>query len=61
MKKLRSIATILFLSLVLCGMTSCEVSRHTENGRHRGWFHKHERQENHPKAVIIIEKDKDHR
>jgi len=60
MKKLRTIVTILFLSLILAGMTSCEVSRHTENGReHRGWFHQRERHEDHPKAVIVI--DNDHR
>jgi hypothetical protein len=59
MKKLRSIAMILFLSLILGGMTSCEVSRHTENGRHRGWFHHRERHDDHPKGVIII--DNDHR
>jgi len=48
--------------MILIGMTSCEVSRHTENGeRHRkGWFHRHDRHdEHHPKAVIII--DNDHR
>jgi len=36
MKKLRTIVTILFLSLILCGMTSCEAGRHTDNGRHKG-------------------------
>ena len=60
MKKLRTIMTILFLSLILVGMASCEVSRHTENGNHRrGWFHQRERHEDHPKAVIVI--DNDHR
>jgi len=61
MKKLRSITTILFLSLILGGMTSCEVSRHAEDGNNhrRGLFHRHERHEDHPKAVIVI--DDDHR
>jgi hypothetical protein len=59
MKKLRTIATIMFLSLILCGMTSCEVGRHTDNGRHRGWFHKHE--DNRPRRDAVIIFDQDHR
>ena len=59
MKKLRTFITILFLSLILVGMTSCEVSRHAENGRHRGWFHKHDDQRDRKDPVIII--DSDHR
>jgi len=55
MKKLRTFMTILFLSLVLIGMVSCEVSRHTENGRHRGWFHKHDDHHDRKDAVIIID------
>jgi len=62
MKKLRTIVTILFLSLILCGMTSCEVGRHTDNGRHRGWFNKHEN--NHQKrgnVLIIDHNNREHR
>jgi len=58
MKRLRYLLTIIFLSLILGGMTSCEVSRHAENGRHRGWFHRsddHRRQ--HKGAVLIITPD----
>ena len=62
MKKLRTIATILFLLLIMSGMISCEVGRHTDNGRHRGWFQKHDNDEHRRGAVIVIEKDKnDHR
>jgi len=59
MKKLRTIMTILFLSLILCGMASCEVSRHTE-GHRRGWFHRHDRDEPQRRAVIVIDNDRDH-
>ena len=54
MKKLRTVVTILFLSLILVGMTSCEISRHTENGRHRGWFYSHNDHRQRKGAVIII-------
>jgi len=59
MKKLRTIVTILFLSLMLGGMTSCEVSRRSEEGHHRGWFHHRDRDDHRRSAVIVI--DKDHR
>jgi len=55
MKKLRTIVTIFFLSLILVGMTSCEVGLRTEGRRHRV-SQRHERNENRGK-VIIIEKD----
>lgn len=54
MKKLRIIVTILFLSLVLVVMTSCEVSRHAENGRHRGWFHRHDNHRRQHKGAVLI-------
>lgn len=57
MKKIRTIVAIMFLSLVLCGMTSCEVSRHAENGRHRGWFHRHDDHREKSGAVLIIGQD----
>ena len=57
MKKLRSIVTILFLSLILAGMTSCEVGLRTDNGRHRRQF----RERDNRAKVIIIEKDRGHR
>ena len=61
MKKLRTILTILFLSLILGGMTSCEVSRHSENGHRRGWSQRHDN-DRRGGAVIVIDKDKrDHR
>ena len=55
MKKLRTIVTIFFLSLILAGMTSCEVGLRTEGRRHRV-SQRHERHENRGK-VIIIEKE----
>jgi hypothetical protein len=58
MKKLKYIVTILFFSAILSGMTSCEVQRHAENGRHRGWFQNHDRDENRRGTVIVIEKNK---
>ena len=48
MKKLKIILTILFLSVILYGMTSCEVGRHTDEGRHR---------RHNGDAVIMIDKD----
>jgi hypothetical protein len=59
MKKLRTILTILFLSLILCGMASCEVGRHTDDGRHRGWFHRHDDHRDDRGAVIVV--DPNHR
>ena len=60
MKKLRTILTILFLSLILGGMTSCEVSRHSENGHRRGMSQRHDN-DRRGGAVIVIDKDRDHR
>jgi hypothetical protein len=54
MKKLRYLVTILFLSLILGAMTSCEVSRHAENGRHRGWFYRHDDHRRQHKGAILI-------
>jgi heme A synthase len=62
MKKLRSIVTIFFLALLLGGMTSCEVTAHTDNGRHRGWFHKHDNHRHRTNAVIVVgDDDRGHR
>ena len=55
MKKLRTIVTIFFLTLIFVGMTSCEVGLRTEGRRHRV-SQRHERNENRGK-VIVIEKD----
>jgi len=61
MKKLRTIVTILFISLMLGGMTSCEISRHSENGHRRGMYQRHDN-DRRGGAVIVIDKDKrDHR
>jgi hypothetical protein len=61
MKKLRNVVSILFLSMFLWGMFSCEVTSHVENGRHRGWFHKHEtHRENRPAVLIIDTKNHNH-
>jgi len=54
MKKLRMIVTILFLSLILVGMTSCEISRRANNERHSGWFYRHNDHHRNKGAVIII-------
>jgi hypothetical protein len=53
MKKLRTILTVLFLSLVLFGMVSCEVGRHTDRGRGR-------RDRDHDKSGAVIIMDQDH-
>ena len=63
MKKIRTIVAILFLSLIAGGMTSCEVSRQTDNGHHRGWFHRHDEDRHDRGGVIIVEpgrRDNDH-
>lgn len=57
MKKLRSMLTVLFFALLLGGMTSCTVTSHTNNGRHRGWFQKHDNHRHRTKAVIIVGDD----
>jgi hypothetical protein len=48
MKTLKTILTILFLSVILYGLTSCEVGRRSGEGRH----HRHDRD-----AVITIDKE----
>lgn len=60
MKKLRTIITILFLSLILCGMASCEVERRSDNGRHKGWFHRSDNNHHKRGAVLIINQDNEH-
>lgn len=57
MKKLRVIVTVLFISMILGGMTSCEVSRHSDEGRHRGWFQKQDNDHHRKGAVLIIKQD----
>ena len=54
MKKLRTILTVLFLSLILCGMVSCEVGRHTGRGR------EHRDEDNHHRGGAVIIMDQDH-
>ena len=54
MRKLRTATTIVFLSLILAGMTSCEVTTHTENVRHRGWFHRRDNDHREKRTVLII-------
>ena len=57
MKKIKTVVTILFLCFILSGMTSCEVTRHTENGEHRGWFHRQNDHRHNRGAVLIITPD----
>lgn len=57
MKKVRNLVTILFITLILGGMTSCEISRHTDNGNRRGWFHRHDYPRHNRGAVLIINRD----
>lgn len=57
MKKLRTVVTILFLSFILNGMTSCLVTRDSDNGRHSGWFHRHNYHRHNRGAVLIITPD----
>ncbi|MDD4968547.1 MAG: hypothetical protein PHT07_03865 [Paludibacter sp.] len=59
MKKLSSILTILFLALMLGGMTSCEVNRYAEYREHRGWHHRHHYYHHRGVEVVII--DRHHR
>ena len=54
MRKLMKNASFLVVGMILVGMTSCTVGLRTDNGRHRGWFHKHHRD-----AVIVIDKNGD--
>lgn len=61
MKKLRTIVSIFFISMMLIGMTSCEVGLRTDNRRHRGWFHKHENHEERGRVIVIEKHDGDHR
>jgi len=65
MKKARTIITVLALSLFLSGMQSCYVEH--ETGRHRWWYHRHNRDMDHHGhdrgGVIIIDPgrhDRDH-
>ena len=53
MKKLRTIVVIFLLSLIIVGMTSCEVTHHVENERH-GWFNRRDNRRQHKDAVIIV-------
>ena len=53
MKKLRLSLTIVLLSFILVGMTSCEVTHHVGNERH-GWFNRHDDREHHQPALIIV-------
>jgi hypothetical protein len=52
MKKLRAIITISFLSMMLLGMTSCEVRRHADNDRRR--YQKMDNDHRRGSAVLII-------
>jgi len=52
MKKLRTILAILFLSLVVCGVVSCELGRHTGRG--------HRDEDNHHRGGAVIIMDQDH-
>ena len=56
MNKLRAIITILFLSLLLVGATSCLVRSHTDNEKHGRWFQKHDNNR-HKKGTVIIYKE----
>jgi major membrane immunogen (membrane-anchored lipoprotein) len=42
MKKLKIVVTILLLSIITGGMSSCLVTRHSDNGRHKGWYKNHD-------------------
>jgi hypothetical protein len=63
MKKIRTIITVLAVSLFLSGIQSCYVEQDT--GRHRWWYHRHdrERERNHHDrdrgGVIILSPDHD--
>jgi hypothetical protein len=53
MKKLRTIVSISFLSMILLGMTSCEIERHVDNDRNRR--QKMENDHRRSGAVLIIQ------
>jgi hypothetical protein len=42
MKKLKTLVPLIFLALMVFGMTSCVVLANDNNGRHRGWFHQND-------------------
>jgi len=52
MKKLRAIITIVFLSMILLGMTSCEIRRHADNDTRR--YQKSDNNNRRRGAVLII-------
>lgn len=54
MKKLKIIATFLFLSMLIVSMTSCAVRLHEDHGRHRGWYKNNDHRD---RKVYIIEQD----
>jgi len=59
MKRLKVIVTVIFLSLMVFGMTSCVVRVSENNGRHRGWFHKNDIQ--HRDRKVYFFKHNDHK
>ena len=56
MKKIRTLVTILFLSFIVCGMSSCLVTRraHHDNGKHNGWFKKSKKHNKKVTAIYIL-------
>lgn len=55
MKKLRSLLIILFISVILVGMSSCVVRQYGDNGRHRGWYHRHEVRPHNRGRVVVFD------
>ena len=61
MKKIKTIITVLTVSLFLSGIQSCYVEQDT--GRHRWWYHRHDRdrdRDHHDRErgrVIILDPD----
>jgi hypothetical protein len=56
MKKIRTLVTILFLSFIVFGMTSCLVTSraHHDNGKHKGWFKKSNKHNKKGTAIFIV-------
>jgi len=57
MKKLRYLVTILFISLILSGMSSCVVRHYGDNGRHRGWYQRSHQVRPHQRTKVVIFKE----
>jgi hypothetical protein len=62
MKKLKIIVLMMFLSGILLSFTSCLVTRRHDNGKHYGWFKKHDNHHyDRGRTVRVYEYDNHHK